>query len=519
MPAKRLLAAMFVQASGKDATRLPAELEDRAAERLRWLVLGFAVLFLAGIPLRWVAWRAEDHVLFLASSVISALLAGYGIMTFLALRFAKLSAQHVLLAGLAYEVALCFALALVEQVMVGFAHLPFRLSSVAVVLVTFPLVVPSPPRWRLLTTFLCAIAQPAALGLVAILARGRFDILAIVGASAPTFVVAGLAAWLGQVVHRLRLDAENKVTFGQYELVERLGEGGMGEVWKARHQLLLRPAALKLIRPEMAGVLGKAAKVRFDREAQATGALTSPHTVSLHDYGTTDDGTLYYAMELLDGIDLETLVKHFGPAPPERVLHIVRQVCSSLAEAHELGLVHRDIKPQNIVLCRAGTELDFVKLLDFGLVKPRYVSEDSAVSVLGAVSGTPGYIAPEHAQGQPFDGRADLYALGCVAYFLLTGQRVFASRNKMELMAAHLAKDPLPPSRRSPPHPVPPALDELVLHLLERDPEQRPASARELMQRVEALQRELPAWAGARADAWWAEHLPNLARPQGELVL
>ncbi len=519
MAATRILRAVFVEAASADATRLPEALEARAVVRLRWLVLGTALAFLAGIPLRWVNWRAEDESLFLLSSVVSALLAATGLTVFLVLRYGRLRAQHALWAGLAYEVALCFALALVEQVIVGFAVLPFRLSSVALVLIVFPLVVPSPPRLRLIATVAGAVAAPLALGVVALVAAGRFDVRSIVAASAPTFLVAGVSAWIGQVVHRMRLDADRATAFGQYELVEQLGRGGMGEVWRAKHAKLMRPAAIKLIRPDEADVHGKAARARFHREAQATAALTSPHTVSLFDYGTTEEGTLYYAMELLSGVDLETMVKQLGALPPERVLHVLDQACASLEEAHELGLVHRDIKPANLVLCRVGTEVDFVKVLDFGLVKPRHLAEGSQVSVAGAVSGTPGYVAPEHAAGKPVDGRADLYSLGCVAYYLLTAQRVFVRRTKMELLTAHLMEDPTPPSVRAPHLAIPPVVDELVMRLLSRDPSARPRDARELRALVRAARHDLPTWSRERALAWWTEHLPELVKPKTQLRL
>ena len=519
MAATRILRAVFVEAASANATRLPEDLEARAVVRLSWLLAGSALAFVGGIPLRWLSWREGDETLFAISSAVSALLAAIGAIAFGVVRFGRLPAERALWIGLGYEVLLCFALALVEQVIVGFAPLPFRLSSVAVVLVVFPLVVPSPPRLRLIATVACAVAQPVALGVVALGARGELDVAAVVAASAPTFVVAGIAAWLGQVVHRLRLDADRAAAFGQYELVERLGQGGMGEVWRAKHAKLMRPAAVKLIRPDEADVRGQAARARFHREAQATAALSSPHTVSLFDYGTAEDGTLYYAMELLDGIDLETLVKHFGPLPPERVLYVLDQACASLAEAHALGLVHRDIKPANLVLCRVGADVDFLKVLDFGLVKPRYLAEGSHVSLAGAVSGTPGYVAPEHIAGKPIDGRSDLYSLGCVAYFLATGQRVFVRRDKAELLQAHLTEEPVAPSRRAPQAAIPPSLDALVLALLARDPTARPPDARALRALVRGAMNDAPSWSEERREAWWAAHLPELARDKTQLRL
>ena len=211
----------------------------------------------------------------------------------------------------------------------------------------------------------------------------------------------------------------------------------MGEVWRARHRLLIRPAAIKLIRQRALGAMAGDPELlvrRFEREARATAALTSPHTVQLYDFGVTEDGRLYYVMELLDGLDLDTLVRQHGPLPAERVVHLLRQVCSALQDAHGNGLVHRDIKPANVVVSRAGTTFDFVKVLDFGLVKldsARSADKDAIkLSAEGSWSGTPGYMAPEVVLGAAdTDHRVDLYALGCVAYWLLTGKMVFEGEN------------------------------------------------------------------------------------------
>src|SRR5206468_1620159 len=219
---------------------------------------------------------------------------------------------------------------------------------------------------------------------------------------------------------------------GSYTLDSRLGTGGMGEVWKAKHKLLAREAAIKLIRPQVlqssTGRQEFLLRKRFEREAQVTASLRSPHTVALYDFGHAKDGSFYYVMELLDGIDLETLVDQYGPMDPGRVVHILYQACKSLEEAHKAGLIHRDIKPRNILLCKLGLEYDFAKVLDFGLVKslrPTDVAE-SMLTVEGVITGTPAYLAPEIALGnRDIDGRADLYSLGCVAYFLLTGLLVF----------------------------------------------------------------------------------------------
>jgi serine/threonine-protein kinase len=276
--------------------------------------------------------------------------------------------------------------------------------------------------------------------------------------------------------------------------------------------MLARPAAVKLIHTGSLGVDSRSAALlvaRFEREAQATALLQSPHTVEVYDFGTTADGTFYYVMELLEGIDLEVLVRRFGPLPPERVVHILRQVCTSLAEAHHRGMVHRDIKPANIYLCQRALEDDFVKVLDFGLVKQRSSpasSTDLRLSQTGIVHGTPAYLAPETACGEdPVDGRADLYGVGCVAYWLLTGRLVFERDSYAAMLLAHATVEPDPPSRHAA-GPVPPALDALVLCCLAKEPAHRVQSADELRALLTAIELGTP-WTAARAAGWWRVHM------------
>jgi eukaryotic-like serine/threonine-protein kinase len=263
---------------------------------------------------------------------------------------------------------------------------------------------------------------------------------------------------------------------------------------------------------------------RFEREARATAALTSPHTVQLYDFGVTEDGRLYYVMELLDGLDLDTLVRQHGPLPAERVVHLLRQVCAALQDAHGNGLVHRDIKPANVVVSRAGTTFDFVKVLDFGLVKldsARGADKDAiTLSAEGSWSGTPGYMAPEVVLGATdTDHRVDLYALGCVAYWLLTGTTVFEGENPMQVMIQHAQAEPKRPSDRVD-LPIPAALEALVMECLEKDPARRPASAEVVRNRLDAV--PLPSvWTAERAEQWWAMHRPKPgdARPAADVLL
>jgi serine/threonine-protein kinase len=333
----------------------------------------------------------------------------------------------------------------------------------------------------------------------------------------PNFVCAFLAVIPAQVLYRLGGKIREARALGAYQLIERLGEGGMGEVWLARHRMLARSSAIKLIRPEMLSdgspEYVSTALSRFEREAQATASLTSPHTIQLYDFGRTGDGTFYYAMELLDGRDLESLVREFGPVKPARALHFIRQVCQSLAEAHAAGLIHRDIKPANIYVCRMGLEHDFVKVLDFGLV--RHENRSRAATLLtydAGIVGTPAYMAPEAIVGETdLDRRADVYAVGCVLYFLLTGQQVFGVDTGMKQLMRHVQDTPTPPSRRAP-HPIPRALDDLVMACLQKDPQDRPQSADALYEMATVcLTRDR--WDEADARRWWNAHLP----PQPDL--
>jgi len=336
-----------------------------------------------------------------------------------------------------------------------------------------------------------------------------------------------VATIVSRVLYGLRRQVAEASELGQYLLEEQIGGGGMGEVWRARHRLLIRPAAIKVIR--QTAVRGMAADPellvrRFEREARATAALTSPHTVQLYDFGVAEDGRLYYVMELLDGLDLDTLVRREGPLPAERVVHLLRQVCAALQDAHANGLVHRDIKPANVVVSRAGTTFDFVKVLDFGLVKldsSMDVDRDLLkLSTDDGWSGTPGYMAPEVVMGATeTDHRVDIYALGCVAYWLLTGKLVFEGENAMQVMMQHATAEPRRPSARIG-RAMPAGLEGLVMECLEKDPARRPASAQVVSERLAAV--PLPsAWTAERAEQWWAAHRPGSrdSRPVADVLL
>ena len=394
------------------------------------------------------------------------------------------------------------------------------LSWVAVWTLLFTIAVPSSPRRSLLGGLAASSSVPvmAAVSFVVYPPRAlpnawEFFIVFVF----PYLVVVGMAYVGARVLFALGHEVRKARQLGSYRLLERLGQGGMGEVWRARHRLLARPAAIKLIRPPTAfSIIGAEAVSRFEREAQAIASLRSPHTVELFDFGIADDGTFYYVMELLNGLDAERIVKKFGPMPAERVIHLIRQVCHSLSEAESLSLVHRDIKPANIVLCRYGEDYDFVKVLDFGIVKaihePGHTGGTTTVPALTAehVVGTPAFIAPEQVLGRRrVDHRADIYATGCVTYWLLTGELVFTGDTPMEFLIQHTQATPRPPSARTE-LPIPKELDAIVLACLAKDPSDRPQTARELARRLEAVPVSHE-WTADVARAWWERHQPVLS--------
>jgi hypothetical protein len=498
---------------------LPADLLDEGVRRLRavaWLyAIGFA---LAGpfVPLLYPEGREQLRSVPMlwvpaAISIADALL-------LVALTSsARFSSRIKMWLGLAFQVLGSYGIASAEYHHISAPisygeHGPggLGLSWVAVWVLLFSVVVPVPPRVSLVFAFasLTAPIVTYAIGVsagynVALAPEQFFFSLGF-----PYLIVLLLAFVGARVVYRLGTAVREAREMGSYRLVERLGRGGMGEVWRAQHRRLARPAAIKLIRPEVLGAQDPASREvllqRFEREAQATALMRSAHTLELYDFGVADDGTFYHVMELLDGFDLSALVRRFGPVPPERAVHFLRQICDSLGEAHEAGLIHRDVKPANIYVCRYGREVDFIKVLDFGLVKqqsPERQEQDlTADQVAG---GTPAYMSPEQALGEgPVDARSDLYAVGCVAYWLLTGTSVFEGRSAMETIVMHVHSPPEPPSRRSA-APIPEALEGIVLACLSKDPARRPQTAEALASWLDDVPME-QAWTPERARAWWA---------------
>jgi len=368
----------------------------------------------------------------------------------------------------------------------------------------------------------------------------RWSVLASAGALAVAVGLALVLAWnlvrMRRQVAASRAQAKSAEArareLGSYKLVARLGAGGMGEVWRAEHRLLARSAAIKLIRAEALSDPESVPEIRerFRREAQVLASMRSRHTIDLYDYGVTDDGTFFYVMELLDGLDLESLVLREGAQPAARVIEMMIQACSSLAEAHEAGLLHRDIKPPNLFLCRAADELDIVKLLDFGIVQTandtpqamtkelsaKEIPDTPKLTQLGAMLGTPGFMAPEQILGMALDGRADLYALGCVAWWLLTGNELFPRQGaEAKILHKHIY-EPIPAlATKMRGAWCPPELGAVVSACLAKDAEQRPLDARQLAAQLRAI--PIPpqhAWTEAKALAWWTAYKPPKPAPQ-----
>ena len=331
--------------------------------------------------------------------------------------------------------------------------------------------------------------------------RTAFGVLfaVVVAGAVAIFIFTIITARLQRRARRAALDAKQ---LGQYTLDEKIGAGGMGVVYRAHHAMLRRPTAVKLLDVEKTTPETIA---RFEREVQLTSQLTHPNTIAIYDYGRTPEGVFYYAMELLDGVNLNDLVGRFGPLPEGRVIRILRQVCGSLNEAHRTGLVHRDIKPANVILNRRGGTFDVVKLLDFGLVKALDAQRDSQLTAAGALTGTPLYISPEGVQ-QPekVDRRSDLYAVGAVGYFLLTGTPVFQGSSAVEICMHHVQTPPESPSGRLG-RAVSEDIEALLLQCLAKEPGDRPQTAADLKEALDGC-RAASTWTHADAESWWREY-------------
>jgi serine/threonine-protein kinase len=451
------------------------------------------------------AWPWPGNPVTLAVIAASLLLYAYT-------RRTECDCQTSLDLGSLYEVGLALAIGLVNQ----WTPNTVGVSWIAVLIVLHPAIVPNTGGRTLAASFAAASMDLVGVGVAGLRGVELPPMAVVLWASLPNYIAAGLALVPATVIRHLGRQVGNARELGSYQLGELLGRGGMGEVYRGRHRMLRRPAAIKLIRPDpLSGRPKPQAVHRFRREAEAVAALHSPHSVALYDFGLTADGTFYYVMELLNGLDFEALVRRFGPVPPARMVYLLTQACRSLAEAHALGLVHRDIKPANLFTCRLGREHDFVKVLDFGRVKAvGSASRDQpAATAPGITTGTPSFSAPEAALGgDDVDHRADIYALGCVAYWLLTGRYVFDADNAVQMLYQHIHAEPVPPSRRTE-LPIPPSVDALVLACLAKNRADRPVDADTVADRLAACELGDDAWTPERSARWWRTHAPEMALP------
>jgi serine/threonine-protein kinase len=508
--------------------RVPAALLERVRVRLRLVAMVYSLVYFGVGWLPALLFGADQFFRHLHAWVPGAITIPAGIGVALLTRRNVLPIERVGQLAVGFQILSCFGITFAEyqHIASGITYQDgspgaLGLSWVAPWLVFFSVLVPSTPRRALPAALVAASSVPVAYAIG--VARGInapvSGFMFFFGLVLPYIAVTFMAYAGSRVVHRLATEVGRAQELGSYRLVERLGGGGMGEVWRAQHRMLVRPAAIKLVNPVQLGTPGSEQRetilARFEREAQATAAMRCAHTVELYDFGRTDDGAFYYVMELLDGFDAQTLVERHGPLPAERVVYLLRQACHSLAEAHDQGLIHRDVKPANVFVCRYGRELDWVKVLDFGLVKgsPEQ-GRDPRLTGEGYVGGTPDFMAPEQVVGdRPVDGRADIYALGCVAYWLLTGHTVFRGANAVATMMQHVQETPEPPSQRTELC-IPADLDRMVLQCLEKDPARRPATADELSAQLAQVPLAQP-WTPERARQWWDAHRPAERRTSG----
>lgn len=489
----------------------------------------YSVAYLVAFLSDWFTQLAADgyfHFPPLFDTVVSVIAVGYSLFVAYVCRRTKCEACSFTPLAMVFLPVAALGIAMQEWgwesegIAVNFAG--GSVAWVGVWIVAFPSIVALPPKQILIASLIAAATVPAVFVTSALVhgvppEAGSLPWVAVARNTIPVLICAGIAYAIAYRVFRLARDVSKARRLGSYQLSEKIGEGGMGEVWRAKHRMLARPAAVKLIRPESLGRNGETASVstimrRFEREAQATAMLTSPHSIMLYDFGIAQDGVFYYVMELLEGRDLKSLVQERGPMPAERTVHFLRAACDSLADAHDRGLIHRDIKPANLFTCRRGRDFDFIKVLDFGLVKSVTDGGATITQLTGtnATSGTPGFMAPEMVTGEaPVDGRADIYALGCVGYWLLSGLLVFNGKSPMSILVQHV-KEAAPPVSTRTEIDVPPRLEEILHACLEKHPDDRPASARALGAMLADLAATLPAWTQERAESWWKTNLPHL---------
>ena len=492
---------------------VPPHLLEAAPRRLGLLAVIAALVLLSGFFFFFEAEESfiegfDSRIVSITAIIFSVVISA---AVFVVTRIKSIKATSIITIGFVWEILFALGIAVAQRMESWEAYAEFRgFSAVAALVICYAVIVPGGSMiWIVVTASLTAMMDP--LGLVINVAFGKVmpPVHVLVSMFVPTILAVFIAIFCAGIVFRLGQAIQRAKQLGSYRLIEPLGKGGMGEVWRAEHHMLARPAAIKLIRPETFGTkAGEDAGLvlqRFKQEAQATALLDSEHTIHLYDYGATDDGSLFYVMELLDGMDLDELVERTGPVCPERAVFLLQQACDSLIEAHSRGLIHCDIKPANLFVCRKGGNPDFLKVLDFGLVKK--VAE--ATDPREKVRGTPAYLSPEVILGeQKPDARSDIYSLGCVAYWLLSGQMVFLRDSSKEILMDHVDTEPVRLGTRTT-NPVPQKLEGIVHACLKKEPGDRPQSVAELSEMLGEVSCD-EKWTTGRAESWWAEHLPSL---------
>ncbi len=499
---------------------LPPELLRLARRRVTYLTAFFVVMGLVSVVAIFLR-PSHPYTLLTYSPlhvVLPLLLLGAGLLA--ASRSGAVQTQTLLRMTFVFQLIVALSLSVLRHGEPWPEGQYRDWSAVSAWILIFAAVIPQTPARAAAAALLSAATDP--LGLAIGVAAGNPWPSTHVTAQllAPTLGAAVVAIVISRIIYSLGRQVSEARQLGSYRLVERLGAGGMGEVWRAEHQRLAHPAAVKLIPAEVMSRLDESdqrrMRLRFEREAKATAMLESEHTVRLFDYGVTRQGTYFYVMEYLDGLDLQQMVERFGALRPERVVHLLLQVCDSLEEAHQSMLIHRDIKPANIYVCRRGLREDVVKVVDFGLVKPvrEARQEDVQLTHDGCISGTPAFIAPEAALGNDrLDHRADIYSLGCVAYYLLTGRIVFEADSAVGMLLAHIQNSPGRVSTWAE-APIPAELEQLVQDCLRKDPDDRPANIAEVRQRLERVSSEAK-WGRQEAAQWWQRYDPR-PRPADE---
>lgn len=499
----------------KPGLSLPAKMLDRAVKRLCIISLisgvSTVLIFTANSMLQPEAMHVQRHpvIRLLALALVLVSCGFFGLH-----RSGWFSKQTILYLGGGFQVLVAFAISLSECALGSSGAAPvIGVSTTTLWLVMCGVLIPNTPLANAVAGFFTVLSWPAAY--LTAMYMFQYDFIGwnrVLMWMIPLCMCLIWTNLLNRNMYSMQVQSFNAEELGSYKLERIIGQGGMGEVWLASHRMLARSAAVKLIRPEiLTGQTMRAESVirkRFEREARATAALRNPHTVALYDFGVTQDRMFYYVMELLEGIDLQALVEQHGPMHPGRVRNVLIQICESLEEAHRLGMVHRDVKPRNIFLSKLGWQHDFAKVLDFGLVKTSLREDESLMTMDGSATGTPAYMAPEVALGETqIDGRTDLYSLGCVAYFMLTGELVFSEGSQTAIALAHVQKAPVRPSERTE-LPIPAGLEEIVMQCLEKDADKRPRSAQDLARRLEALTDVAP-FCRDMAAQWWETNLPN----------